>query len=93
MTPTPDWDGAILRGLLTNRPGSPAWRKAYARYRRSAHWRDFAARILQERGRECAMCPGKATQVHHRHYRDWFSEKAEDVQALCPRCHKRHHRK
>lgn len=82
----------LVRDLVTLRRGSPAWRKVYARYRRTAHWKELSAAKLKLRP-FCEMCPRTAKQVHHRVY-SFFSENVDkDLVSVCSTCHKNHHRK
>lgn len=85
-------NASILRALLVNKPGSPAWRRAYARYRRTEHWKKTREARLKSCS-TCAMCPRKATEVHHRVYH-WFNEDANnDLRSVCKFCHRKHHGK
>lgn len=85
-------DAAILRGLLTNRPGSKEWRKWYAAYRRTAHWKRISHAKLED-SRHCQMCylmsreNVSAQEVHHAAYA-WFHEALWfDLVSVCKKCH------
>lgn len=58
----------------------------YKKYLDSDHWQNFAKNVLKE-SPHCQVCNAKAEHIHHLHYRNIRNEKAEDVVALCQKCH------
>lgn len=95
MTPT-DHD-RLRRDLVTLPRGSAAWRKSYAKYRRTEWWRNKSC-IHLALNKWCAMhemmgMPNIPSQEsHHRRYA-FFQENIHggpfraDVVALCKSCH------
>ena len=69
--------------------------RRYRRYIASHAWRSNPARLdalAAARGR-CRLCFGRASrvgrlEVHHATYRRLFRERAGDLIALCPDCHR-----
>lgn len=63
----------------------------YETYLRSPLWQAIRDRALKLAGNECAACPNKATQVHHRDYRlrVLLGEDLTPLVALCAACHKK----
>jgi hypothetical protein len=76
-------------------PSPPARRESadYGRYISSATWQNSPARLAELRaaGHRCRLCfaSGEATrlEVHHRTYRNFGCELAEDLTTLCHDCH------
>jgi hypothetical protein len=66
---------------------------AHREYLRSASWRDIRERILQRDGNACRQCGNPASDVHHKHYRNWGNEKDADLVSLCRPCHELTHKK
>lgn len=64
---------------------------SYDEYLISAWWRDRRIRKLNSTDGCCERCSGKATQVHHKHYKSLWREKDKDLESLCRRCHASQH--
>lgn len=63
-----------------------------ASYLTSAHWKEFRAAVLLERGRKCEQCGGTSRiQVHHLTYKRCGNERPDDVVVLCRSCHEEIH--
>lgn len=66
---------------------------SYGRYISSAAWQTSAARLaeLSAAGHRCRLCFASGQEarleVHHRTYRNFGCERAEDLTTLCHRCH------
>lgn len=73
---------AFLVPFATEVPG-------YNDYLDSALWKRIGRRVLKAAEHECACCPAKATQVHHRDYRPRVLSGDDDTMlvALCKACH------
>ena len=68
---------------------------SYEAYLQSPHWRSLRAqRVIFAKGR-CEHChKARRLEVHHTFYRDfWIDTQLDDLRALCPRCHRKEHRK
>ncbi|MBF0307556.1 MAG: HNH endonuclease [Alphaproteobacteria bacterium] len=69
-------------------------RVGYARYIRSASWRNSPGRLeeLRRSGHSCRLCgrgrPEAVITVHHRTYRNFGRERPEDLTTLCEECHR-----
>ncbi len=65
----------------------------HERYISSAAWQTSPARLAELRaaGHRCRLCFASSEEarleVHHRTYRNWRSERAEDLTTLCHDCH------
>jgi hypothetical protein len=59
------------------------------KYLRSALWRRIRSKVLEDANYQCACCPNKANQVHHRCYRPRVlsGEDTSLLIAMCPECH------
>ena len=75
-----------------------AGRAGYDSYLRSAHWREFRLRMLDEADYACEDCGASEFEglllmldVHHLHYETLACERPEDVAVLCRPCHDRCH--
>lgn len=67
-------------------------KRDYNEYLKSAEWRAFRKQAFEFYGRECSECKGTdRLQVHHKHYKNIFNEKLEDVAILCEPCHEKVH--
>ena len=57
----------------------------------SAEWKRFRSEVIKQRGNRCERCGHVSAylELHHKHYHSFGSEQREDVELLCPRCHKR----
>ena len=63
----------------------------YQKYMRSKEWKAKRQKKLEACDHKCECeggCYRKATQIHHLHYDTLGKESMEDLQALCPKCHK-----
>jgi 5-methylcytosine-specific restriction endonuclease McrA len=63
----------------------------YAEYLQSKWWKIKRWVKLKSTKGRCERCGGKATQVHHKHYRTVGREKNIDLESICGPCHKREH--
>lgn len=67
--------------------------KNYEEYLTSEMWNFKRKDFLKLRKYKCAICGGRATQVHHKTYEHICNEPAKDLLALCPACHRKKHKK
>jgi phage terminase large subunit GpA-like protein len=59
----------------------------YSDYLTSWRWKFKRWRVLR-RDKTCVVCNSKKIlQVHHRHYKNIFSEKMSDLVIVCHKCH------
>ena len=67
----------------------------YPLYLQSGEWYIVRQTIMSLSDSKCAMdgCYQKATQIHHKHYRNVGQEEISDLLAVCAKCHMRIHRK
>lgn len=66
---------------------APTENLPYAKYLKTAHWRNFRAAALNHYGTQCQICSStERINVHHKKYNLWH-EKIEDVTILCEKCH------
>ena len=85
---------ALKRALLTLPRGGKQWRAAFARYRRTGHWRARSAWKLAIFP-FCQVCElmgnpmVRATEVHHSVYA-YFLEGLDDLVSCCKSCHLGH---
>lgn len=65
----------------------------YERYLNSSTWRNKRQLALAAAGNKCSRCgkSGPGLHVHHLHYRNFGSERAEDLRVLCKKCHEAVH--
>jgi 5-methylcytosine-specific restriction endonuclease McrA len=69
-------------------------KEKYHRYLKSDAWKKIKIQVFTERGLECEKCYStKGLQIHHKHYRNIFNEKLEDLILLCSECHQKEHDK
>ena len=56
----------------------------------SAEWKRFRCEVTKQRGNRCERCGHVSAylELHHKHYHSLGSEQPEDVELLCPKCHK-----
>jgi 5-methylcytosine-specific restriction endonuclease McrA len=56
----------------------------------STEWRRFRCEVIKQRGNRCERCGHVSAylELHHRHYHSLGSEQPDDVELLCPKCHK-----
>lgn len=60
----------------------------YEDYITSWIWYDKRDLFLKLNEWRCGICDGKATQVHHLHYKTLGNEGSKDLLAVCKKCHK-----
>jgi 5-methylcytosine-specific restriction endonuclease McrA len=62
----------------------------YQQHISSVQWTSLKRKIIEQRGNRCERCgqEGASLALHHLHYRSLGSEQPEDVELLCPECHK-----
>lgn len=71
----------------------------YREYLASDHWRERRALALKTAGYKCSRCGkhggrgGAGLQVHHLSYERLGSERHDDLEVLCPYCHRVRHGK
>ncbi len=62
-------------------------------YLKSEHWKN----LRKAKKRVCPVCEicgaKRKLDVHHKNYRNIYDVLLEDLQVLCRRCHKKHHKK
>lgn len=67
----------------------------YRSYISSREWEIRASAIKQAVGWKCERCGNrgdrKTLHVHHKHYRTLYKERRNDLEVLCPICHKQEH--
>ena len=56
----------------------------------STEWERFKREIIKQRGNRCERCGHVSAylELHHKHYHSLGIEQPEDVELLCPKCHK-----
>ena len=56
----------------------------------STEWKRFKLEVIEQRGNRCERCGHVSAypELHHKHYHSLGSEQPEDVELLCPKCHK-----
>ena len=67
-------------------------KKEYHAYLKSDQWKMMRLGLLLMRGNKCEVCGElDSLQVHHKHYRNIFKEKLEDLMVVCSSCHQEIH--
>lgn len=61
-------------------------------YYRSEKWKRKKKRVYKFKGKNCWRCGGKATQIHHRSYKNFGNEKDRELIPVCKKCHKEIHK-
>lgn len=86
----------VLIRRSIRRPRKRNGRNQYLNYLQSQEWQEVRERVFKQRGRKCERCNedlrGKKADVHHKHYRNLFNEKLEDLEVLCRPCHNLEHK-
>jgi hypothetical protein len=61
----------------------------YQRAIASEQWKQLKREVIQRRGNQCERCDTQEEplELHHSHYRTLGSERTEDVELLCAKCH------
>jgi hypothetical protein len=56
----------------------------------SAEWKELKRQLIEQRGNRCERCGqvSASLELHHVHYGSLGSEQPDDVELLCPECHK-----
>ena len=55
----------------------------------STEWERLKREIIKQRGNRCERCGVSGyLELHHKHYHSLGSEQPDDVELLCPKCHK-----
>jgi hypothetical protein len=56
----------------------------------STDWQRFKCEIIKQRGNRCERCRHVSAylELHHKHYHSLGIEQPEDVELLCPKCHR-----
>ena len=67
-----------------------SWMHDYNGHIGSAKWERFRREVIEQRGNRCERCGHVSAylELHHKHYHSLGNEQPEDVELLCPKCHK-----
>jgi hypothetical protein len=67
-----------------------SWRNDYNSYVGSTEWKRLKCDLIKQRGNRCERCRRVSAdlELHHKHYYSLRSEQPEDVELLCPKCHR-----
>ena len=66
--------------------------KLYSEYLLSKEWRDKRVQAFRFFGKNCLVCGGSATTIHHKTYKRIFRELVEeDLMPVCEECHAKIH--
>src|SRR5262249_33409821 len=67
-----------------------SWRHDYNFHIGSTERKRFRCEVIEQRGNRCERCwhVSAYLELHHKHYHSLGSEQREDVELLCPKCHK-----
>jgi 5-methylcytosine-specific restriction endonuclease McrA len=67
-----------------------SWRNDYNWHIGSTEWKRLKREVIEQRGHQCERCMQVSAylELHHKHYHSLESEQPEDVELLCPKCHK-----
>jgi hypothetical protein len=67
-----------------------SWRNDYNCYIGSTEWKRFRCEVIKQRGNRCERCGHVSAypELHHKQYHSLGSEQPEDVELLCPKCHR-----
>lgn len=60
-------------------------------YLKSAAWKAKREKVMERDNKKCIYCGEKATEVHHKDYKDIGQEDLSNLIALCNRCHNSEH--
>jgi 5-methylcytosine-specific restriction endonuclease McrA len=65
-------------------------RSDYNSYVGSTEWQRLKCEVIKQRGNRCERCRRVSAylELHHKHYYSLGNEQPEDVELLCPKCHK-----
>jgi len=64
----------------------------YTDYLQTAHWRETRKRKLMAVGCKCERCNNyRNLEVHHLTYDRLGDERMDDLEVLCPDCHRKAH--
>lgn len=67
---------------------------SYYKYLNSPEWTQLKIDLFEFRGKNCERCGSDfCIEVHHKTYKNLYHEEPEDLEILCRRCHKTHHRR
>ena len=86
--------GQYWRKTREVRPDSGAVRHSgsddYNCHLGSTEWERFKREIIKQRGNRCERCGHVSAylELHHKHYHSLGIEQPEDVELLCPKCHR-----
>ena len=85
--------GQYWRNTREVRPDSGAVRHSgsddYNCHIGSTDWERLKREIIKQRGNRCERCGVSGyLELHHKHYHSLGSEQPDDVELLCPKCHK-----
>ncbi|MBP3905282.1 hypothetical protein [Turicibacter sp.] len=68
----------------------------YNEHIKSKEWKEFKKEVCELRNYKCQCCGVKKKSnlhLHHKHYKTLGSERLEDVELLCMKCHNLLHHK
>jgi ribosomal protein S14 len=67
-----------------------SWMHDYNGHIGSAKWERFRREVIEQRRNRCERCGHVSAylELHHKHYDSLGNEQPEDVELLCPKCHR-----
>ena len=78
--------------LLADAPDIIKDKTQYMLYLQSPEWKEFSAKIKEDRNHQCEVCGSRNNlEAHHLTYENLYHENPEDIQILCHQCHERIH--
>lgn len=82
--------GRVLQPELPGAGKTGSSRERYRAYLVSEQWQQKRVAVFHRAGGVCEECrTAPAREVHHKFYGNFGEERLEDLQALCPPCHRR----
>lgn len=68
-------------------------KEIYEAYLRTPEWKAIRLEVINDRHGKCERCQStKNLQVHHKTYKNLFNESLKDLELLCSKCHREHHK-
>ena len=68
-------------------------KEIYKAYLRTPEWKAIRLEVINDRQGKCERCQStKNLQVHHKTYKNLFNESLKDLELLCSKCHREHHK-
>ena len=79
-----------MREVPPNSFARHSWKNDYNCHIGSTEWKRFKREVIKQRGNRCERCGHVSAylELHHKHYHSLGSEQPEDVELLCPKCHR-----